>query len=95
MAFNQDLYYPQRPGGPYLSQGDFPGVPRIVHSNFDTLRSIEDKVRNIGIFQGLNEQQLQGYIQNEIDYAHTNRIGLKADKGDDRVNRAAEAYDGH
>lgn len=95
MAFNQDQYYPQRPGGPYLSQGDFPGVPRITHNNFDTTKTIADRVRNVPIFQGLNEQQLQGYIQNEIDYAHTNRIGLKTDKGDDPVNRAAEAYDGH
>lgn len=95
MAFNQDLYYPQRPGGPYLSDADYPAVPRVRHTNFDTPQVLADRVRNKSIFQGLNEQQISGYIQNEIDYAHTNSIGLKADKANDPVNRTAEAYDGH
>lgn len=95
MAFNQDQYYPQRPGGPYLKSQDFAGAPWVSLTNFDTANTIADKVRNVTMFQGLNEQQIQGYIQNAIDYAHTNRIGLKTDKANDPVNRAAEAYDGH
>lgn len=89
MAFNPDDYYPQRPGGPYLSQADYPAVPRIAHNNFDTEKTIEDKVRNVQIFQGLNDQQLWGYIQDEIEWARTNRVGLKADKGNARRNTSA------
>lgn len=70
--------YPYRPGGPYLSTADNPGVPRIRHSNFDTEQVIADRVRRHGIFQGCNELEIQGYIQNEIDYARTNAIGLYA-----------------
>lgn len=90
MAYNPDLYYPQRPGGPYLSTGDHPTVPRITHHNFDTERTIEDRVRNKPIFQGLNEEQMWGYIQDEIEYARTNAIGLKTDKGNARVNTSAD-----
>lgn len=71
--------YPYKPGGPTLSFGpDFLVVPRIVHSNFDTEVTIADKVRKAIIFQGCNELEMQGYIQNEIDYARTNRLGLYA-----------------
>lgn len=71
--------YPTRPGGPYLAiPPDFPTVPRISHNNFDTEITIADRVRKIGIFQGVNELEMQGYIQNEIDYARTNRLGLYA-----------------
>lgn len=90
MAFNPDNYYPHRPGGPFI-----PAVPRVRHDNFDTPKVIADRVRNLPEFQGANEQEMQGYIQNEIDYAHTNRIGLRADKADDPVNRAADVWDGH
>jgi len=96
MAFNPDQYYPHRPGGPYLTNGgDYPTLPRVDHTNFDTTDTIEDKVRNISNFQGANEQELQGYIQGEINYAHTNRLSLKTDFGIDPVNRAADVYDGH
>lgn len=71
--------YPYKPGGPSLSFGpDFLGVPRILHNNFDTEVTIADKVRKAIIFQGANELEMQGYIQNEIDYARTNRLGLYA-----------------
>lgn len=93
MAFNPDQYYPQRPGGPFLSQGDFPGVPRVVHTNFDTEKVLEDRVRNVPIFQGLNEQQLWGYIENEINYAKSNRIGLWTEKPG-RINKAADTFMG-
>lgn len=95
MAFNPDQYYPHRPGGPYLSSADAPGVPRVRHTNFDTPKVLEDRVRRHVIFQGANEQEMQGYIQNEINYAHTNAIGLKTDYGIDPVNRAADVFDGH
>lgn len=95
MAFNPDNYYPNPPGGPFLSSNDYPGVPRVRHSNFDTTKVLEDRVRKAPIFQGANEQQMQGYIQNEINYAHTNAIGLKSDYGNDPVNRAADVFDGH
>jgi len=95
MANPQSLYYPFPPGGPFLADGDYPALPRTAHSNFDTTKTIEDRVRKKTIFQGLNEQEMQGHIQNEINYAHTNRLGLRADKGDDPVNRAADAHDGH
>ena len=94
-AFNPDDYYPHAPGGPFLSSADYPGVPRVRHTNFDTQKVLEDRVRNAPIFQGCNEEQMQGYIQNEIDYAHTNAIGLKTDKGNDHVNRSGKTYDGH
>lgn len=90
MAWNPDQYYPQRPGGPYLAQADYGTVPRIAHSNFDTEKTIEDKVRKIPIFQGLNEQQLWGYIQGEINYARTNAVGLKTDSGNARRNTSAD-----
>lgn len=90
MAWSPDDYYPRRPGGPFLSQGDFPTVPRITHNNFDTEKTIEDRVRNVPIFQGLNNQQLWGYIQDEIEYARTNRLGLKTDKGNARVATSAD-----
>jgi len=95
MAFDPGLYYPHAPGGPYLADGDYPALPRTRHTNFDTTKVIEDRVRRKTIFQGLNEQEMQGHIQNEINYAHTNAIGLKTDKGDDPVNRAADVFDGH
>lgn len=95
MAFNPDQYYPQRPGGPYLRSNDFSGAPWVPLNNFDTTKTIEDKVRNVPMFQGLNEQQVQGYIQDAINFAHTNRLGLKTDFGIDPVNRAADVFDGH
>lgn len=71
--------YPNPPGGPFLSQGpDSLAVPRVRHSNFDTEKVLEDRVRRHTIFQGVNELQMQGYIQNEIDYARANSIGLYA-----------------
>lgn len=70
--------YPYPPGGPYLSTENNPGVPRVRHTNFDTEKVLEDRVRRHSIFQGCNELEMQGYIQNEIDYARTNRIGLNA-----------------
>lgn len=95
MAFNQDQYYPQRPGGPFLRNQDFTGAPWVPLNNFDTPKTVEDKVRNVTMFQGLNDQQVQGYVQDAINFAQTNRIGLKADKTNQTVNRGAEAYDGH
>lgn len=84
--------YPTRPGGPYISiYPDFPTVPRIPHNNFDTEKTIEDKVRKIGIFQGVNELEMQGYIQDEIIYARTNTLGLKA-FDDGSVNRFQEDW---
>lgn len=69
--------YPNPPGGPFLSFGpDSLAVPRIRHTNFDTEKVIEDRVRKHIIFQGVNELQMQGYIQNEIDYARANALGL-------------------
>lgn len=81
--------YPEYPGGPYLSTANNPAVPRISHNNFDTEKTIADKVRKHGIFQGINELEMQGYIQNEIDYARTNRIGLH-DYDDGSVDRFQE-----
>jgi hypothetical protein len=90
MAFNPNNYYPHRPGGPFI-----PALPRIIRTNFDTVKTIEDKVRNVSEFQGANEQEMQGYIQNEINRAHTDAVGLKTDYGIDPVNRAADVFDGH
>lgn len=87
MAYDPTTYYPHRPGGP---PGFLPAVPRVRHDNFDTEKVIEDRVRNLKEFQGINEQEMWGYIQNEIEYARTNRIGLKTDKGDARVNTSAD-----
>lgn len=70
--------YPTPPGGPFLSDVDYAALPRTAHSNFDTEKTIEDRVRNKTIFQGLNELEMQGHIQNEINYARTNSIGLYA-----------------
>lgn len=96
MAFNPDDYYPQPlRGGPFLRNQDFAGAPWVPLNNFDTTQTIESKVRNVPMFQGANETQLQGYIQDAINFAHTNRIGLKADFGNDPVNRAERTYDGH
>ncbi len=92
MAFNPDLYYPHRQGGPPQR---ILAVPTVRHDNFDTPRVIEDRVRNVTEYQGINEQEIQGYIQVEIDYAQTNRIGLKADRTNQTINRAADTYDGH
>lgn len=92
MAYNPDLYYPHRPGGPPQF---LPALPRIRRDNFDTPRVIEDRVRNLKEFQGINEQEMQGYIQNEINRSHTDAIGLKTDFGIDPVNRAADVFDGH
>lgn len=91
-AFNPDQYYPHRPGGPYI-----PALPRITRTNFDTEKVIEDRVRNLPEFQGANEQEMWGYIQNEIDKSRTDRQGLKpfADGGVARVNKSADTYDGH
>lgn len=94
-AFNPDDYYPQYRGGPFLKNNDFSGAPWVPLNNFDTPKTIADKVRNVTMFQGLNEEQMQGYIQDAIDYAQTNRIGLKADRTNQTVNRSARAYDGH
>lgn len=95
MANPQSQYYPHAPGGPFLASNDYPGVPRVRHTNFDTTQVLADRVRRAPIFQGVNEQEMQGYIQNEINYAHTNAIGLKSDFGVDAVNRAADVFDGH
>lgn len=70
--------YPTPPGGPFLADRDYPALPRTAHSNFDTEKTIEDRVRNKTIFQGLNELEVQGHIQNEIAYARTNSLGLYA-----------------
>lgn len=87
MAYDPTTYYPHRPGGP---PEFLPTVPRVRHDNFDTEKVIEDRVRNLKEFQGINEQEMWGYIQNEIEYARTNRIGLKTDKGDARRNTSAD-----
>lgn len=85
MANPQSQYYPTRPGGPYLGGA----TPRVVHTNFDTEKTIEDKIRNKTEFQGANEQEMWGYVQDEIVYARTNSIGLYAyDNG--RVNIFAD-----
>lgn len=89
-SWSPDDYYPKYPGGPYLKDGDHTGVPWIIHNNFDTEKTIEDKVRKKRIFQGLNEQQMWGYIQDEINYARTNAIGLKTDSGNARRNSSAD-----
>ena len=66
--------YPQKPGGPFLGGA----TPRVAHTNFDTEKTIEDRIRAKVEYQGINELEMQGYIQNEIDYARTNRLGLYA-----------------
>lgn len=91
MAWNPDDYYPKRPGGPYI-----PGSPpRVGRSNniqdyYMTEKTIEDRVRNIPEFQGANEQQMWGYIQNEIDKWRADAIGLQVHKGDARRNTSAD-----
>ncbi len=92
MAYNPDPYYPHRQNGPPQR---ILTVPTVRHDNFDTPRVIEDRVRNVIEYQGINEQEIQGYIQVEIDYAQTNRIGIKADRTNQTINRAADTYDGH
>lgn len=86
--------YPYPPGGRTLKP-----LPRVGRSDniqdfYMTTKTLEDKVRNLPEFQGANEQEMQGYIQNEINRWHTDRVGLKADYGNDPVNRAADAFDG-
>jgi len=66
--------YPQRPGGPYTGGA----TPRVAHTNFDTEQVIADRIRAKVEYQGANELEIQGYIQNEIAYARTNRLGLYA-----------------
>ena len=70
--------YPTPPGGPFLASTDFSALPRTLHTNFDTEKTIEDKVRKRTIFQGINELEMQGHIQNEINHARTNSLGLYA-----------------
>lgn len=66
--------YPQRPGGPFTGGG----TPRVAHTNFDTEQVIADRIRAKTEYQGANELEIQGYIQDEITYARTNSIGLYA-----------------
>lgn len=66
--------YPQRPGGPYTGGA----TPRVAHTNFDTEKVIEDRIRNKTEYQGANDLEMWGYIQDEIAYARTNSIGLYA-----------------
>lgn len=86
MANPQSQYYPFPPGGPFLADADYPALPRTRHTNFDTEKTIEDRVRKKTIFQGINELEMQGHIQNEIAYARTNSLGLYA-YDDGSVNR--------
>lgn len=67
--------YPQKPGGPFTGGA----TPRVAHTNFDTEEVIADRVRAKVEYQGINELEMQGYIQNEIAYARTNRLGLRAE----------------
>lgn len=87
--------YPYRHGGPVL-----PPLPRVGRSNniqdyFMTEKTLEDKVRNISEFQGANEQEMQGYIQNEINRWRSDAVGLTTHFGNAAVNRAADTFDGH
>lgn len=79
--------YPYYPGGPFTGGP----TPRVAHTNFDTERTIEDKIRAKTEYQGLNELEIQGYVQDEITYARTNSLGLYAyDNG--TVNRFQEDW---